>query len=123
MVNDPSINARVRKQLRRILASWYKMYKDDPSMKTAANLHKHSGSDANNVRQPDAQAIKDEELEAARRKNKEEARRKEKEEAERLKREREEKKKKRDSAAKLKPKRKPFNFEEVPQNALLRKSD
>ena len=115
MTTDYTLDAKVRNKLKSILSSWYRMYKNDLSMKTAANLYKQYTNDANSVWRSDSQAHKEEELEAARRKNKEEARRKEKEEAERLQREREEKKRKKrdDSAAKLKPKRKPFNFEEV----------
>ena len=78
-------------------------------MKTAANLYKQHKSDTHSTWRPEAQSPRDEELEAIKRKNKEEAR-KAKAEAERLKRE---VKKKRENAGKPKPKRKPFNFEEV----------
>lgn len=114
MSNDPVTDQKVKRKLIGILASWYSQYKDDTSMKTAANLYKQHRNDPNSVRRPDAQkTLKDEELEAAKRKNKEEARRKEKEEAERLKREKEERKKK-GNVGNSKSKRKPFNFEEVP---------
>ena len=107
MSNDPIVDYKVKKKLIRTLSAWHAQYKNDPSMKTAANLYKQHKSDAHNVWRPDAQIPKDEGLEAIKRKNKEEAKRKareEKEAAERLKRE---------SAGKPKPKRKPFNFEEV----------
>jgi seryl-tRNA synthetase len=110
MGNDPIIDQKVKRKLVRILAAWHAQYKNDPSMKTAANLYKQHKSDAHSTWRPEGQTPKDEELEAAKRKNKEEARRKAKEEAER---EAAEKKKKRESARKPKPKRKPFNFEEV----------
>jgi len=113
MGNDPVTDQKVKKKLIRILAAWHAQYKNDPSMKTAANLYKQHKSDAHSLWRPDAQMPKDEELEAAKRKSKEEARRKAKEEAERLKREGKEKKKKRQDAGKPKSKRKPFNFEEV----------
>ncbi|KAF9643455.1 hypothetical protein BDM02DRAFT_1466312 [Thelephora ganbajun] len=109
MGNDSSVDQKVKRKLIRILAAWHAQYKDDPSMKTAASLHKQHKNDTNNTWRPDAQMPKDEESEAARRKSKEEARRKAKEEAERLKRE---EKKKRENAGKPKIKRKPFNFEE-----------
>lgn len=113
MSNDPMVEQKVKKKLNRILASWHAQYKNDPSMRTAANLYKQHKSDA---WRPDTQIPKEDELEAAKRKSKEEARRKAKEEAEKLKRE--EKKKKREGAGKAKPKRKPFNFEEVPRSLL-----
>jgi flagellar biosynthesis GTPase FlhF len=121
MSNDPTIEQKVKKKLMRVLAAWHVQYKDDPSMKTVANLYKHSKSDANAVRRPEPQSPKEDEVEAAKRKSKEEAQRKAGEEAERLKKE---KKKKREGAGKSKTKRKPFNFEEVPyclSNAILRK--
>ena len=99
---------KVKKKLLRILASWHAQFKDDLSMKTAANLYKLHKSDANSAWRPDAQTPKDDDLEAAKRKSKDEARRKAKEEAERLKKE-----KKKENAGKPKSKRKPFNFEEV----------
>lgn len=108
MSHDPITDRKVKQKLTRILASWNSQYKDDLSMKTAANLYQHR-SNSNSVWRSDAQASKDEELEAAKRKNKEEARQKE---AERLKREKEEKKKREDTG-KSKSKRKPFNFEQV----------
>lgn len=116
MGNDPMIEQKVKKKLVRILASWHAQYKNEPSMRTAANLYKQNKSDVNGMRRPDAQVSKDEELEAAKRKSKEEARRKAKEEADRLKKE--EKKKKREGAGKSKSKRKPFNFEEVLRSLL-----
>ena len=112
MSSDPTVEQKVKKKLNRVLAAWHAQYKDDPSMKTVANLHKQHRSDANSAWRPDAQTHKDDELEAAKRKSKEEAQRKAKEEAERLRKE--EKKKKRENAGKAKTKRKPFNFEEVP---------
>lgn len=115
MNSDSMIEQKVKKKLTRILAAWHAQYKNDPSMKTVANLYKQPKSDAHSMWRPDAQTPKDEELEAAKRKSKEEARRKAKEEAERLKRE---EKKKRESAGKPKSKRKPFNFEEVLQSLL-----
>lgn len=114
MGNDLTIEPKVKKKLIRILASWHAQYKDDPSMKTAANLYKQHKTDARSVWRPEAQIPRNEELEAAKRKSKDEARQKAREEreaSERLKRE--EKKKKREAAGKPKPKRKPFNFEEV----------
>ena len=114
---------KVKKKLTRILASWHAQYKNDPSMRTAANLYKQHKGDAHSTWRPDAQIPKDEELEAAKRKSKEETRRKAKEEAEKLKRE--EKQKKREGAGKSKSKRKPFNFEEVPRsllNTILRRA-
>ncbi|KAF9778213.1 hypothetical protein BJ322DRAFT_1093712 [Thelephora terrestris] len=109
MSNDPTIEQKVKKKLMRVLAAWHVQYKDDPSMKTVANLYKHSKGDANTVRRPEPQSPKEDEVEAAKRKSKEEAQRKAREEAERLKKE---KKKKREGAGKSKTKRKPFNFEE-----------
>jgi len=106
MSNDFMTEQRVRKKLVRILASWHAQYKDDPSMKTVANLYKQHKSNANSVQSP-----RDDDLEAAKRKSKEEEQRKAKEEAERLKREEKKKREKKDM--KPKPKRKPFNFEEV----------
>ena len=111
---DPLTDLKVKKRLISILAAWHAQYKNDLSMKTAANLYKLHRSGTNSGWRQDAQASRDDELEAAKRKNKEEARRKEKEEAERLKREKEEKKRRENTSAKLRPKRKPFNFEEVP---------
>jgi hypothetical protein len=114
MGNDLTIEPKVKKKLIRILASWNAQYKDDPSMKTAANLYKQHKTDTRSVWRPEAQIPRNEELEAAKRKSKDEARQKAREEreaSERLKRE--EKKKKREAAGKPKPKRKPFNFEEV----------
>jgi len=116
MGNDSMVEQKVKKKLTRILASWNAQYKNDPSMRTAANLYKQHKSDAQSTWRPDTQIPRDEELEAAKRKSKEEARRKAKEEAE-LKRE--EKKKKREGAGKSKSKRKPFNFEEVLPIPLL----
>ena len=116
MSNDPVTDHKVKRKLVRILASWHAQYKDDPSMRTAANLYKQHKSDAQSVRRSDTQAPKTEELEATKRKNKEEARRKAKEEAEKKAREREAAEKlKKDRAGKPKSKRKPFNFEEVLQ--------
>lgn len=112
MGNDPVTEQKVKKKLTRILAAWHAQYKNDPSMKTAANLYKQAKNDAHSVWRPDSQIPRDDELEAAKRKNKEEARRKAKEEAEKLKKE-EKEKKKRDNSGKSKSKRKPFNFEEV----------
>ena len=108
MSNDPMTEQKVKKKLLRILASWHAQFKDDLSMKTAANLYKLHKSDANSAWRPDAQTPKDDDLEAAKRKSKDEARRKAKEEAERLKKE-----KKKENAGKTRSKRKPFNFEEV----------
>ena len=110
MGNDLMIDQKVKKKLIRILAAWHAQYKNDPSMKTAANLYKQHKNDVHGARRPDAQTPKDEELEATKRKNKEEARRKAKEEAEKLKKER---KQKREDSGKPKSKKKPFNFEEV----------
>ena len=114
MSNDPATDYKVKKKLTRILAAWYAQYKDDLSMKTAANLYKQHKSDTHGMRRPGSQTPKDEELEAAKRKSKDEARRKAKEEreaAERLKREKK-------GSEKLKSKRKPFNFEEVLERSL-----
>ena len=120
MSNDPITEQRVRKKLIRVLAAWHAQYKNDPSMKTAANLYKQHKNDGNSVSGPDPQSLKDEESEAARRKAKEDARkakeeakeeaRKAKEESERL---RKEGKKRKESAGGPKTRRKPFNFEEV----------
>lgn len=106
MSSDPMTEQKVRKKLIRILGAWHAQYKDDPSMKTVANLYKQHRSNATSPQSP-----RDGDLEAAIRKSKEEAERKAKEEAERLKREEKKKKEKKD--AKSKSKRKPFNFEEV----------
>jgi hypothetical protein len=106
------VTEKVKKKLNGILASWNTQYKNEASMRTAANLYQPRRS---NTRWSEAQASKDEQLEAVKRKNKEEARRNEKEEAERL---RKEEKRKRENAGKLKPRRKPFNFEEVPLHFL-----
>ena len=111
MGNDSMVEQKVKKKLTRILAAWNAQYKDDPSMRTAVSLYKQHKNDSHSMWRPEAQVPKDEDHEAAKRKSKEEARRRAKEEAEKLKRE--EKKKKRESAGKPKPKRKPFNFEEV----------
>lgn len=105
MSNDFMTEQRVKKKLIRILASWHAQYKDDPSMKTVANLYKQHKSNANSAQSP-----RDDDLEAAKRKSKEEEQRKAKEEAERLKREEKKKREKKDM--KPKSKRKPFNFEE-----------
>ena len=119
MSNDPIIDYKVKKKLVRMLASWNAQYKNDPSMRTAANLYKQHKSDAHSVWRPDAQVPKDEEFEAVRRKNKEEARRKAKEEAGKKAREEKEaaERLKRERAGKPKPKRKPSNFEEVLQHS------
>jgi len=110
MGNDLAVEQKVKKKLVRILAAWHAEYKNDPSMKTAANLYKQHKGDSYSAWRPDPQIPKDDELEAAKRKSKAEARRKAKEEAEKLKRE---EKKKKESTGKPKSKRKPFNFEEV----------
>lgn len=117
MSNDPVIEYKVKKKLVRMLAAWNAQYKNDPSMRTAANLYKQHKSDAHSVWRPDAQVPKDEEFEAVKRKNKEEARRKAKEDAERKAREEKETagRLKKERAGKPKSKRKPFNFEEVLQ--------
>jgi len=117
MSNDQTIDYKVKKKLVRMLAAWNAQYKNDPSMRTAANLYKQHKSDAHSMWRPDAQVPKDEEFEAVKRKNKEESRRKAKEEAAKKAREEKEEaerlKKERAGAGKPKPKRKPFNFEEV----------
>lgn len=110
MSNDPTIDQKVRKKLVRILAAWHSQYKDDPSMKIAANLYKQYKNDADGAWRLDPQTPTDDAVEAAKNKSKE-VTRKAKEEAERLKKE--EKKKSKESAGKPKTKRKPFNFEEV----------
>ena len=112
MSNDPAIDYKVKKKLVRTLSAWHTQYKNDPSMKTAANLYKQHKSDASSVWRPDAQIPKDEEFEAIKRKNKEEARQKAREEKEAA------RKLKRESAEKSKSKRKPFNFEEVHRYTL-----
>jgi len=111
MGNDLVVEQKVKKKLIRILAAWHAQYKNDPSMRTAANLYKQHKGDAYSAWRPDAQIPNNDELEAAKRKSKEEARRKAKEEVEKLREEK--KKRKKESTGKPKSKRKPFNFEEV----------
>ncbi|KAH7101718.1 hypothetical protein BKA62DRAFT_174198 [Auriculariales sp. MPI-PUGE-AT-0066] len=117
--SDPSTDVRVKKKLISVLASWHRQFKDDPSMKTIANLY----TACKNDNKPDPHIVegimlqdqkqlqaqrdakeaarrKREEDEAARKKAKEDAKRKEREQRERANR----------------PKRPPFNFEkEKPQ--------
>ena len=117
MSNDQVVEYKVKKKLVRMLAAWNAQYKNDPSMRTAANLYKQHKSDAHSMWRPDAQVPRDEELEAAKRKSKAEAKRKIKEEAEKKAREEKEttERLKKERTGKPKSKRKPFNFEEVLQ--------
>jgi len=117
MSNDPIVEYKVKKKLVRMLSAWHAQYKNDPSMRTAANLYKQHKNDAHSIWRPDVQVPKDEEFEAVKRKTKDEARRKAKEEAEKKGREEKEaaERLKRERAGKPKSKRKPFNFEEVLQ--------
>lgn len=102
--SDSTTDPKVRKKLRGVLALWNLHYQKDPYMMTVAKIYNPHKSDREGARR-----LKEEELEAAKRKSKEEARQKE---VERLK---EEKRKKKEGSGKPKPKRRAFNFEEVPR--------
>ncbi|KZV87756.1 hypothetical protein EXIGLDRAFT_767437 [Exidia glandulosa HHB12029] len=111
LATDPSTDIRVKKKLMSVLASWHRQFKDDPSMKTIANLYKTCKSDSrvdsavvqgllladpkDMERQKEERRRKRKEEEDARRREKEEAKRKERERRERANR----------------PRRPPFNFE------------
>ena len=99
MATDPGTDKKVRKKLTGTLRAWHSQYKDEPTMKTAANLYKPSMSRVRTVAK--AQVSKDEALEATKRKDKDA-----------------ERERKKAGAGKLKHKQKTFNFEEVSEFCL-----
>jgi len=96
MRDDPLLDTEVGKKLNKILREWHNKYKDELSMKTAANLYKPRSRGGNSGRLVDPQTSRDEQQEATKRKNKEEA---------------EKLRKKREGAGKQKPRQMPFDFE------------
>ncbi|KAI0328506.1 seryl-tRNA synthetase [Cubamyces sp. BRFM 1775] len=123
LASDPATDHKVKKKLASVLAAWHIQFKDDPSMTLVANLYKQCKVAQSNRVSMDRRAVDNvnaglgldaEYLERKRkeeeaRKKREEEKRKAKEEKERRKREEEERRRK------PKTKRKPFNFEEKPQ--------
>lgn len=116
---DPSTDPKVRKKLIAVLASWHNQFKDDRSMTIVAGLYRQCRPDDSAKRQSQLnhQAALERESEHERKRKeekaaKEDAKRKarvEKEaEKERIRKAEEDRKR-----SKNKPKRKPFNFEEV----------
>lgn len=121
---DPSTDPKVKKKLISVLASWHAQFKDDPSMSTVANLYRQVRPNDQSRMRVDVQALHSTALESDdywERKRQEEKERKEKKEEEKRKaKEAKEAEKIRQRLAeeerrknKNKPKRRPFNFEQV----------
>jgi len=108
--SDGLVDKKVQRKTQLVLQSWHDQFKDDPSMSVIANLHK--SVPRQRPQQVSTTGIGISDQEAQRRREKEEAKmkaRQEKESAkERLKQEEEERRKR-----KNRPKRAPFNFEQV----------
>ena len=128
MASDPTLDPKVKKKLIAVLAAWHAQFKDDPSMTLVAGLYKQCRLDTThrNSAQLHMQGLvmdtenerkareERERREEEKRKAKEEERLRKEEEERRRKAEKEERKKKKTSnTTQTKPKRKPFNFEEV----------
>ena len=124
LASDPGTDPKVKKKLAAVLAGWKRQFSDDPSMALAARLFdqcKLAQTDRVNADKKamdnfhaglgfDAEYMERKRKEEEARKKHDEEKRKAKEEKQRRKREEEEKRRK---TSQPKPKRKPFNFEEV----------
>ena len=124
LASDPSTDAQVKKKLAAVLAGWRRQFSEDPSMQLVAKLYeqcrlaqsdrvssdKRAMENVNAGLGLDMEYMERKKKEEEARKRREEEKRKAKEDKQRRKREEEER---RQQSSQPKPKRKPFNFEQV----------